>query len=67
MVRRGVDDRMTAGSGVIHKEYHSNNFSKIGGIFEMCQIWINLPKQHKMTKPTYQNIPYGEITIVNPP
>lgn len=22
----------------------------------MCQIWLNLPKKHKMTKPKYQEI-----------
>lgn len=47
---------MTAGRGIIHEEYHSNQFSKDGGDFEMCQLWVNLPKKHKMTPPAYQPI-----------
>jgi redox-sensitive bicupin YhaK (pirin superfamily) len=47
---------MTAGSGILHKEYHEENFSKQGGDFEMIQLWVNLPKTHKMTSPNYQEI-----------
>ena len=38
---------MTAGSGVLHKEYHEQTTNKKGGAFEMVQLWINLPKKHK--------------------
>lgn len=48
---------MTAGSGVLHKEYHSEDFTKKGGPFQMVQIWVNLPAKHKMTTPKYQDIP----------
>ncbi|MDI1355417.1 MAG: pirin family protein [bacterium] len=47
---------MTAGGGVLHKEYHEKNFDKAGGAFEMVQLWINLPKKHKMTPAKYQSI-----------
>jgi redox-sensitive bicupin YhaK (pirin superfamily) len=47
---------MTAGSGVLHKEYHEKEYSKRGGPFQMVQLWINLPAAHKMTKPKYQAI-----------
>ena len=47
---------MTAGRGIIHEEYHSTEFAKTGGTFEMCQLWLNLPKKHKMTAPNYQPI-----------
>ncbi len=47
---------MTAGSGIMHKEYHEKSFSKTGGIFHMIQLWVNLPKKDKMTKPAYQAI-----------
>lgn len=56
---------MTAGRGIIHEEYHSNNFSKDGGMFEMCQLWVNLPKKHKMTPPKYQPILDKDVPIVN--
>jgi hypothetical protein len=47
---------MTAGRGIVHKEHHSAEFSKRGGTFEMCQLWVNLPAKHKMTPPNYQPI-----------
>eukprot|EP01132_Coremiostelium_polycephalum_P019599 gene19599-23302_t len=40
---------MTAGNGILHKEYHEENFSKKGGPFEMVQLWVNLPKKDKST------------------
>jgi quercetin 2,3-dioxygenase len=47
---------MTAGSGVLHKEYHEKSFDKKGGAFELVQLWINLPKKHKMAPAKYQSI-----------
>lgn len=47
---------MTAGGGVLHKEYHEKNFDKMGGAFEMVQLWINLPKKHKYAPAKYQSI-----------
>lgn len=45
---------MTAASGILHKEYHEENFSKKGGLFQMVQLWVNLPAKHKMSAPKYQ-------------
>jgi quercetin 2,3-dioxygenase len=45
---------MTAGAGILHKEYHEHNFSKSGGMFEMVQLWVNLPAKYKLTAPRYQ-------------
>lgn len=47
---------MTAASGVLHKEYHEAEFSKKGGIFQMVQMWVNLPSKYKMSQPKYQAI-----------
>ncbi len=47
---------MTAGSGVLHKEYHEQEFSRKGGVFNMAQLWVNLPAKHKMEAPRYQPI-----------
>ena len=55
---------MTAGRGIIHEEYHSKKFTEAGGTFEMCQLWVNLPKKHKMTKPKYQGLINDQIPIV---
>jgi redox-sensitive bicupin YhaK (pirin superfamily) len=45
---------MTAGSGVLHKEYHEEEFSRKGGPMQMVQLWVNLPARHKLTPPKYQ-------------
>jgi len=58
---------MTAGRGIVHEEYHSKKFSKDGGTFEMCQLWVNLPKKYKMTKPRYQPILNDQIPTVTLP
>lgn len=47
---------MTAGSGVIHEEFHSAGYSRTGGPFRMVQLWINLPAKDKMARPAYQAI-----------
>ena len=47
---------MTAGSGILHEEFHSEGFAKDGGTLEMVQLWVNLPAKQKMTKPGYQAI-----------
>jgi redox-sensitive bicupin YhaK (pirin superfamily) len=47
---------MTAGAGVLHKEYHEKEFSKKGGMMQMVQLWVNLPAKYKMTPAKYQAI-----------
>jgi redox-sensitive bicupin YhaK (pirin superfamily) len=47
---------MTAGSGILHQEFHSDDFAKRGGVLQMVQLWVNLPARHKMTSPAYQAI-----------
>mgnify|MGYP003938226665 CR=1 FL=1 len=58
---------MTAASGVLHKEYHEENFSKAGGEFQMVQLWVNLPAKDKMSPPKYQAITNAEISKVHLP
>lgn len=55
---------MTAGSGLVHEEFHGKEFAAKGGRFEMVQLWVNLPKTHKMTPPTYQSITKDTIPVV---
>ncbi len=47
---------MTAGKGILHKEYHEREFAKEGGVLHMIQLWVNLPRIHKNTEPRYQNL-----------
>ena len=58
---------MTAGSGIIHEEFHSENFSKKGGLFEMVQLWVNLPAKDKNTPPRYQHLAKADIPVVEFP
>ncbi len=58
---------MTAGSGVLHEEFHSRDFTREGGTLEMVQLWVNLPARHKMAKPGYQTLPAGDIPTVELP
>jgi redox-sensitive bicupin YhaK (pirin superfamily) len=53
---------MTAASGVLHKEYHEEEFSKKGGVFQMVQLWVNLPAKDKMSTPKYQAITNEQIS-----
>ncbi|MFD3275654.1 pirin family protein [Aquirufa echingensis] len=55
---------MTAASGVLHKEYHEESFSKTGGDFQMVQLWVNLPAKDKMSAPKYQAIENASIPKV---
>jgi redox-sensitive bicupin YhaK (pirin superfamily) len=52
---------MTAASGVLHKEYHEAEFAKQGGVFQMVQLWVNLPAKDKMSPPRYQAITRADI------
>lgn len=52
---------MTAASGVLHKEYHEEEFSKAGGDFQMVQLWVNLPARDKRSAPKYQGLTNAQI------
>jgi quercetin 2,3-dioxygenase len=55
---------MTAGSGIVHEEFHSSAFARSGGTLEMVQLWVNLPARDKMTSPGYQTLLKGDIPVV---
>jgi len=55
---------MTAGAGILHEEYHEERFTREGGRMHMMQLWVNLPKKHKMTAPAYQPIAGAQIPTV---
>lgn len=58
---------MTAGAGVIHEEFHSPEYTKTGGEFEMVQLWVNLPAKDKMTPGHYQGILNAQIPVAQLP
>lgn len=63
-IHQGDVQWMTAASGVLHKEYHAEEFYKQGGIFQMVQLWVNLPAKDKMSTPKYQAIEHKDIPTV---
>lgn len=64
LIRPGDVQWMTAASGLVHSEKHGEDFARKGGAFEMVQLWINLPKKDKMSKPGYQGIKDEDIPAV---
>jgi len=58
---------MTAGSGILHDEFHSQAFTRRGGTLEMVQLWVNLPAEHKMTAPAYQPLLDADMPVVDLP
>ncbi|MBC2691508.1 pirin family protein [Pseudomonas kielensis] len=52
---------MTAASGILHEEFHSQAFAKRGGTLEMVQLWVNLPAKDKMADPGYQTLLDADI------
>ena len=56
---------MTAASGLVHEEFHGKEFAKKGGLFEMVQLWVNLPRKDKMAKPRYQGLKSENIPQVS--
>ena len=55
---------MTAAAGVVHEEFHSENFTRAGGTMEMMQLWVNLPAKDKMSPPRYQTLLDRDIPSV---
>jgi len=55
---------MTAGSGIIHSEGPSDEFAKEGGEMELIQLWVNLPREHKMAQPNYQDIRSDAMPLI---
>lgn len=64
IIKQGDVQWMTAARGVLHKEYHSETFTKEGGHFQMVQLWVNLPAKEKLSTPKYQAIAKEDMNNV---
>jgi redox-sensitive bicupin YhaK (pirin superfamily) len=58
---------MTAGNGILHREYHDAAFALHGGPFQMVQLWVNLPRDKKRAAPGYQPITASQIGVAKLP
>lgn len=61
LLKPGEIQWMTAGSGIIHQEMPEMPDKAGDGTLTGFQLWVNLPKSHKMMKPRYQDIKTHEI------
>ncbi len=59
VIRGGDCQWMTAGSGIIHQEMPKPSNRLYG-----AQLWLNLPKEHKMTDPAYGDIIKENVPVV---
>jgi len=57
VINSGGVQWMTAGRGIIHSETPQQSNGLLSGI----QLWVNLPKEHKMMTPRYQELEPDEI------
>lgn len=64
-IKAGDVQWMTAGGGILHQEFHSPEFTHDGGLFEMVQLWVNLPAHSKMTPAKYQAIESTQIQSID--
>jgi quercetin 2,3-dioxygenase len=55
---------MTAGSGLLHNEFFTSEFSRMGGVAHFVQLWVDLPKEYKMVAPHYQALTRENIPEV---
>ncbi|MEO9189480.1 MAG: pirin family protein [Acetobacteraceae bacterium] len=58
---------MTAASGILHEEFHSEAFTRKGGTLEMIQLWVNLPAKDKNAAPGYQTLLDRDIPAIGLP
>jgi redox-sensitive bicupin YhaK (pirin superfamily) len=64
VISEGDVQWMTAGAGILHKEFHEEAWSRDGGLFQMVQLWVNLPAKDKNVAPKYQSIMHASMPVV---
>src|SRR5439155_1631577 len=58
---------MTAGNGIVHEEFHSQDFTRKDGTFQLVQLWVNLRAKDKSAKAGYQTLLKAQIPNVELP
>jgi len=58
---------MTAGNGIVHEEFHSQDFTREGGTLQMAQLWVNLRAKDKSAKAGYQTLLKAQIPSIELP
>lgn len=65
-VKAGDVQWMFAGKGILHSEGPSADFLQRGGAYEFIQLWINVPRQYKLTEPFYQSVTRDQLPKIKP-
>ncbi len=63
-ITNGDTQWMTAGSGLLHIEAPPEWLVTSGGLFHGLQLWVNLPRDAKMSAPRYQDIRSGQVQLL---
>lgn len=64
VVYEGGTQWMDAGMGMMHSERPPHDIQERGGVQEIIQIWVNLPRKHKMMQPRYQPLHAQDVPVV---
>ncbi|HEY4613763.1 MAG TPA: pirin family protein [Bacteroidota bacterium] len=64
LIGPGDLDWMVTGAGLVHSELFDANFKQRGGIMHGFQIWLNLPRAHKLTAPSLSPVTAQDIPVV---
>jgi redox-sensitive bicupin YhaK (pirin superfamily) len=64
VLRPGDVQWMTAGAGVVHSELPAPELLERGGRMHGFQIWVNLPRALKFTRPRYQEYASAQLPVV---
>jgi redox-sensitive bicupin YhaK (pirin superfamily) len=62
-ITNGDTQWMTAGAGILHIEAPPEWLVQSGGLFHGLQLWVNLPRDAKLTNPKYQDIRSGQVGL----
>ncbi len=65
VITDGDTQWMTAGSGLLHIEKPPESLVVSGGLFHGIQLWVNLPRVHKLAPPRYQDLRATENTLLS--
>ncbi len=66
-ITNGDTQWMTAGAGILHIETPPEWLVQSGGLFHGIQLWVNLPRDAKMSDPRYQDLRSGEVSLAATP
>jgi len=64
LITDGATQWMTAGAGILHDEVPPDWLVRKGGLFHGVQLWVNLPREMKLTPPRYQDIKGSSVTLL---